>query len=147
MTFARCPFVACLSADRPVDKCWKLIKKFMLRLFYIIFILSFFSCTKEGTGGKASVSGTVKHHANIIPGAVVYIKYSASEFPGNNVSSYDASVATSSDSKFEFKDLKKGDYYLFATGVDGGKNVEGGVPVKLKRTENKTIDVPVTEGH
>lgn len=122
----------------------------MSKLFYLImFSLFVVSCAKEGTGGKASVNGTVKHHSKIIPNAEVYIKYGATEFPGSNTADYDASVTTSSDAKYEFKELKKGDYYLFAKGFDAGitKEVQGGVPVELKRTENKTINVPVTEGH
>ncbi|MFL5762299.1 MAG: hypothetical protein ACJ77K_00045 [Bacteroidia bacterium] len=105
------------------------------------------SCHKEGEGGKSSVSGTVKHHTKIIPNTVVYIKYGAKEFPGTDVSVYDASVTSDSNAHYEFKDLYKGDYYLYGVGYDNTimEQVTGGISVELKRNKHSDIDVPVTE--
>lgn len=105
------------------------------------------ACKKEGTGGKSSVSGAVKHHTELIPNAIVYIKYDAKEFPGANVSIYDASSPADANAHYEFKELQKGDYYLYAVGYDSTEQVQvtGGIGVKLKRNEAKVTDVPVTE--
>lgn len=105
------------------------------------------SCKKEGPGGKSSVSGTVRHHAVTVPNAIVYIKYGEMEFPGDNVSAYDASVVTDANAHFEFKELERGNYFLYAVGHDTTimQNVKGGVGVVLKKDEAKASDVAVTE--
>ena len=81
-----------------------------------------------------------------VPGAVVYIKYGATQSPGSNITYYDASVNANSSAAFEFNDLKKGDYYLFAVGFDSTlvQTVTGGVAAKLSsKTAVITADVPV----
>lgn len=110
-------------------------------------LLALTSCRKEGIGGKSKVSGYVKHHGNIIPNAVVYIKYGATEFPGTDLSDYNFSFTTGSDAYYQFKDLRKGDYYLYSVGYDNSiaQEVRGGIAIKLKYNKAITIDVPVTE--
>ena len=44
-----------------------------------------------GKGGKATITGHVKHHDDAIPNAMVYIKYGAIELPGTNPKDYDDS--------------------------------------------------------
>lgn len=112
-----------------------------------IFFLSIVACTKEGTGGKSAVTGYVSHHNHKIANAVVYIKYDATEFPGADVSVYDASVTADATGYYLIKDLEKGDYYLYGTGYDNliQENVGGGIGVKLKRNKTTTTDIPVTE--
>lgn len=118
-----------------------------LSLLIIVSVFAFTACKKEGTGGKSSVSGAVKHHSLVIPNAVVYIKYGATEFPGNDVSLYDASTTASSSAQYEFKELQKGDYYLYSVGYDSAISmpVTGGLGVFLKNREDKKVDVPVVE--
>lgn len=108
---------------------------------------TFNSCQKEGTGGKSTVNGNVKHHTKLIPNADVYIKYGATEFPGADVSSYDDHVQADANAHYEFKELRKGDYYIYGVGVDnaGPFTVVGGTGIKLRRNEDLNIDVPVTE--
>ncbi len=107
----------------------------------------FTSCKKEGTGGKSSISGKVEHHGAAIPGSIVYIKYGAIDFPGTNVSTYDAQVNADAQGAYKFEGLQKGDYYLYGVGYDNAivDNVSGGVAVKLRRNEDKEINVPVIE--
>lgn len=109
--------------------------------------LAFSACKKEGVGGKSSVNGNVKHHSKLIPNAIVYIKYGATEFPGADISLYDDKVTSDTNAHYEFKDLEKGDYFLYGVGTDlaGPYTVVGGVAVKLKRNKASTNDVPVTE--
>ena len=118
---------------------------FCLLPFAFCFVLS---CHKEGPGGKATIKGTVKHHSISIPNALVYIKYGATESPGSNVTYYDASANADANANYEFNDLRKGNYYLFAVGFDSSivKTVTGGVPTEIKsKTETVEMNVPVTE--
>ena len=107
------------------------------------------ACTKPGTGGKAKIAGHVKHHEVHIPSAEVYIKYDATEFPGINLSVYDnQTTAGSTDGYYEFVEMNKGDYYLYARGYDGSISevVTGGTPVEIKgKKEEVKIDVQVAE--
>ena len=114
----------------------------------LLFASLFVTCRKEGPGGKGSIGGFVKHHSQLIHGAVVYIKYGAKESPGTNVTYYDASVNADANAHYEFPDLKRGNYYLFGVGFDSSmvKTVTGGVPVTIKnKTESVQADIPVTE--
>ncbi len=119
----------------------------------ILFILSFLillittACKKEGTGGKSSVKGYVKHHSVLIPNARVYIKYGAKDFPGSDVSAYDSNVPADANGYYEIKDLQKGDYYLYGVGYDPNisENVFGGLPIKLRSKESITSDIAVVE--
>ena len=104
-------------------------------------------CYKEGLGGKSTVNGYVSHHSHHIPNAIVYIKYDATEFPGTDVSKYDASITADANAYYEFNELRKGDYYIYAVGYDKTilANVIGGVGVKLKYNKTTISNVPVTE--
>ena len=120
----------------------------MKRLFLLLsFIIFCTACHKEGTGGKSGVSGTVRHHAAPIPACVVYIKYGATEFPGTDVSKYDAHVTADANAHYEFTGLQKGNYYLYGVGYDpaGPYPVTGGIGIKLKKNQSLATDVPVTE--
>lgn len=125
----------------------KSIFKNTLILLALSSVVTVNSCKKEGTGGKSSISGKVLHHSTAIPNAVIYIKYGATEFPGNDVSVYDNSVTADASANYEFKNLQKGSYYLYGTGYDSKifDDVKGGVGVTIKRNESKTLDLPVTE--
>lgn len=124
----------------------------MKNIFFIVITLTLIlnSCSKNaGPGGNNTVIATVKHHGLIIPNATVYIKYNATEFPGENPSVYDDYKTAGKDGKVKFEGLKRGDYYFFGKGFDSTINqiVIGGIPVQLlQKAGEKLIDVPVTEG-
>ncbi|MDQ3191100.1 MAG: hypothetical protein M3Q58_05850 [Bacteroidota bacterium] len=127
---------------------------FLLTLTIIFIAFFTFSCKKEGVGGKVELAVFVKHHKELIPNAVVYIKYGAKEFPGPDSENYDDSAICGSDvhhlGHTHFKDLKKGDYYLYSVGYDSTINlpVTGGIPVQIKEKAGEvTVDIPVTEEH
>lgn len=124
-----------------------ILKHSAVFFFAATLILTISSCKKEGTGGKSSVSGNVKHHTKLIPNAIVYIKYGATEFPGADVSAYDDQVTADTNAHYEFKDLEKGDYYLYGVGYDNSilEQVTGGIGVTLKRNKHTDADIPVTE--
>lgn len=119
----------------------------MKNYFLIIFllILSLLSCTKEeGEGGRSSISGKV-HMTDVTggnqgeydaPDYDVYIIY------GDENDVYDDDMKTNYDGTFEFKNLREGNYRVYAYTVDAsltsgitpvfksikiGKNEEGNV--------------------
>ncbi|MDO9186308.1 MAG: hypothetical protein Q7W13_09880 [Bacteroidia bacterium] len=110
-------------------------------------VFAFSSCYKEGSGGKSGVNGNVSHHGHLVANAIVYIKYDAVEFPGADVSKYNASVTADANGHYEFKDLRKGVYYLYAVGYDNSimETVTGGTGIKLKYNKATSSDIPVLE--
>jgi len=126
----------------------KTVRSYTIILFAIALTCMLnFSCTKEGTGGKSTVSGYVMHHSQRIPNSIVYIKYGATEFPGTNPTDYSAYAETGGDAHYVFKNLRDGDYYLYGVGYDKtiSMQVSGGVAVKLKYNKTTKSDIPVTE--
>lgn len=108
------------------------------------------SCKKNGTGGDATVAAITKHHDRLIPFSTVYIKYDAKEFPGEDVSKYDANQQTDAEGHTHFKELRPGNYYFYGVGYDSVAQaiVKGGVHLKIKWSERKEEieqDVPITE--
>ena len=55
-------------------------------IILVVFALSFFGCKKNQLGGKSNIKGKVMHHDLAIPYAMIYIKYNATEFPGERAS-------------------------------------------------------------
>ena len=121
------------------------------RTLFAILLLMFClttSCTKEGTGGNSNVSGVVVHHTELITDATVYIKYGATEFPGSSPDDYDDYIVVDTASAFyEFKELKKGTYYLWGSGYDpsGDYDVTAGFRISLEKNADKVINIPVVE--
>lgn len=114
----------------------------------MIAIFTITSCKKEGTGGSAIITGYSRHHAKAIPNAMVYIKYGVMESPGTDPANYDANTTSDGSGKYEFKELNKGNYYLYGIGYDSAISniVTGGIPVTIKKKgETVQSDVPITE--
>ena len=98
----------------------------MKKYFLIIslMILSLFSCSKEeGEGGRSSISGKV-HMTDVTggnqgeydaPDYDVYIIY------GDQDDIYDDDMKTNYDGTFEFKNLREGNYRVYAYTVDASK--------------------------
>lgn len=96
------------------------MKKILLTCFCIAFV-AFSSCVKPGKGGKAILSVHVfegdspcnDQDKTVVPNAIVYIKYGGTgEDP--EISNYDDFQLTDFGGKTVFKNLKRGDYYLYA---------------------------------
>lgn len=124
------------------------MKNKITTLVMAIFVIA--SCKKNGTGGDATVAAMTKHHDREIPFSTVYIKYGAKEFPGADVSKYDASQKTDKEGHTHFEGLRYGDYYFYGVGYDSVAQavVKGGVGLQIKRKERKKgfeLKVPVTE--
>lgn len=103
----------------------------------LVLFLGLTSCEKEGLGGKGEIKGYASYEDKTFKPAMFYIKYGADSSPGIDVSRYDASSASDSDGKFHFKELNKGDYYIYAVGPDEGQTLMGGVHVELGKDERK----------
>ena len=121
----------------------------MKKYFRITILLLFLcACRKAGTGGSATIKGTVKYNSKTIPGSTVYIKYGSKTSPGANITYYNANVVSDANANYEFDNLKRGDYYLFAVGYDtlAGKTASGGIGTTINtKTETDVVDIPVTE--
>ncbi len=104
------------------------------------------ACKKNQLGGSSEISGTVAHHGKPIPNAVVYIKFNATEFPGDDVSLYNAQVNADANGAYSFK-CYKGSYYFYAVGFDSSlpATVSGGLSLKPRTNEKIKADLAVTE--
>lgn len=127
-------------------------KSILLICFAALVITIFISCKKNGVGGDNSIAAFPKHHSKTIPNAVVYIKYGATEFPGDNVSMYDDSKVANKegtiDAHAHFSGLLKGDYFIYAVGFDSAISqiVKGGIKVKItSKSGEQDVEIPVTE--
>lgn len=130
----------------------------MMRLLILVLLATFIvtGCKKEkdcedpGTGGYVTLVCFPQHHGDPIPGASVYIKFDADEFPGSNTALYEisANAATASDDFVSISGLKCGQYYIYSTGYDSTifDAVKGGIPYFIEQKEGTiNINVPVTE--
>ena len=127
------------------------MKKQLLYYFFLIIPFLLNSCCKGGSGGKATLNCSVFHHIKPIPGATVYIKYNATEFPGADPSSYsDHQTASGASNSVTFTGLNCGDYFLYGVGFDSSLMVPvtGGIHFQIKYSDRKhteSTNIPITE--
>ncbi len=117
-------------------------------LVIFIFAISLFGCKKNQLGGKSNIKGKVMHHEQAIPYARVYIKFNATEFPGEDVSVYNTFIDADLNGNFLISNIYHGKYYFYAVGYDEtiSETVKGGVALKVKMLKEVTgFVVPVTE--
>lgn len=110
------------------------MKKFPFFIFVIVGVL--FACKKEpGEGGRASIKGKVKMIDTIggnqgeyfLPNEDVFIIY------GDADDIYDDDTKTNYDGSFQFKNLRKGSYRVFAYTNDASS--PSGVAPVIKSVE------------
>lgn len=115
-----------------------------------IVILFLASCTKEGTGGDATLVVFLQHHTKPILSRpayldTVFVKFNSRELPGTQKNNFDTFfVGEAGEDHVHCKGLKPGDYYLYGAGFDTAINerVTGGMHVRIKHKERKDeIDV------
>lgn len=124
--------------------------KTKISIITLFIAFAFIACKKNGTGGQVTVAAITKHHDRHIPFSTVYIKYGAKDFPGADVSKYDASQQTDKEGHTHFENLRYGNYYFYGIGYDSvaQATVKGGVALKIKWKERKEeieLNVPITE--
>jgi hypothetical protein len=140
-----------------------LFPAFFALLFASVAIFSASSCKKDkdedpqpacvaGPGGQVELALYVRHHDSLIPGASVYIKYNATEFPGADTTVYDISLVTGTTDHglghTHIAGMNCGRYYIYSAGYDStiSDSVYGGIPVNVTQTTGSiTINIPVTE--
>ena len=112
----------------------------------VVFVILLSSCKKNQAGGSSSIKGTVAHHGLAIPFSRVFIKFNATEFPGSDTTKYDLKLATAANGTYSVS-LYQGNYYIYGYGYDATVKsvVAGGIPYKLRKNEEKKLEVPVTE--
>lgn len=129
--------------------------KNILFTFSALAILAF-GCSKEGLDGDATLVIKPAHHGLAIASTVAYqdsvfIKFNVKDAPADPTHDYDALVVgTVGEDHIHIENVKWGDYFIYCTGWDTTINqrVEGGVAVKIKRSDRKdeiVVDVPVVE--
>jgi hypothetical protein len=131
---------------RKTDKQMKV--KAMLASLAVLASLSITSCGgDEGPGGESSIHFTAKHHSKEIPYTTAYIKFGARTSPGTDPADYDATVTSDAVGHGAFDGLMKGDYYIYGVGYDSAisQAVTGGVPVSIKKGEEKEVTLAITE--
>ncbi|HTA60800.1 MAG TPA: hypothetical protein VK835_00010 [Bacteroidia bacterium] len=95
--------------------------KFIFIAFIGFLIASICSCTKAGTGGKATVICKIINNVNsdTLSDLTVYIKYGQKTAPSSNTSGYDDhKEAAPRSNTVTFTGLNQGDYYFYVTGKD-----------------------------
>jgi len=107
----------------------------------------------EGRTGQLVISATMIHHTRPIKGCDLYIKYNATEFPGEDTSLYDYHVTAPGNSAVAVVDsLNCGNYYLYAVGIDSlldpsGWLCKGGLPFSTdQKSGSVSLNVYITEG-
>lgn len=119
-----------------------------MKLKIALFVLPavFWSCQKNKLGGGSVIKGTVVHHSRFIANARVFIKFNATEFPGTDTTKYDAVVSADAAGNYNIS-CYQGSYFIYGFGYDDQiqKAVKGGIPVKLRYNETKSLDLPITE--
>lgn len=107
----------------------------------------------EGRTGELELVMRIVHHTRPIKGSRVFIKYNATEFPGDDTTRYDYAVSSLDDSPFATIDsLACGNYYLYAVGIDSLLDptnwvCRGGLPFSTNQSVGTdSINVYITEG-
>lgn len=125
--------------------------KYFKYVFLMVCALAIISCKKNQLGGKSNIKGKVTHHDQAIPFARVYIKFNATEFPGEDVSVYNTYIDADHNGNFVIEHIYHGNYYFYGVGIDptlpaGANTVKGGTSLKVKMLKEHTgFVVPVTE--
>lgn len=106
------------------------------------------SCKKNDTGGKAEVHVKVSNNGGPIYNSTLYVKFDAHHEPSAPTSDYDLKLqGSSSDNHIHVEDLRPGEYYLYAVGINTstGKTVKGGTAVEIKwKDRKKTIEADIS---
>lgn len=107
----------------------------------------------EGRTGALTLVPRFIHHTRPIPGCRVFIKYGATEFPGEDTSKYDYRASADWNSSYATIDsLSCGDFYVYAVGIDSLLDpsnwvCKGGRPYRTNAGSGvDSLSVYITEG-
>lgn len=109
------------------------------------------SCQKDDTvtpSGNIVWTVQVRHHAQVVSDARVWIKSGVSQFPGQDTGIYEYGVNCDALGEVSFTELLPGEYYLYCEGNDGVDDVIGALGRTLADSSSgKVVSsvLPVTE--
>lgn len=106
--------------------------------FALVIVLLFSSCEKgAGPGGKAKINVTVMNGNMLVGGATVKLRYGGTAYSPNIP--YDETQISDYTGDVTFDDLRRGDYYVYATIADtSGTTLEGGAHVLINNKPGET---------
>jgi hypothetical protein len=123
----------------------------------IVFLLS--SCKKEdkctgGSGGNLTLKVFMQHIDHAVVNLknyrdTVYIKYNTKEYPGSDISKYDATIIGEWPGDFvSIPNLQCGDYFIYGVGFESvhSYRVTGGIPFSTELKDGElSVTIPVSE--
>jgi len=102
--------------------------------FAILFLLSSLACQKQHIDGYAELIVSAKHNGQSVPGATIYLTYTAFTYMQK----------TDVTGLAHFDDLPPGAYFIVATGSEAHKMIKGQVTVILrKRYRQNVVNVEI----
>lgn len=107
-----------------------------------LIILMNISCKKNDEGGKAEIHALIYHGSTEIRNSTLYVKFGATSAPSDPTSDYDMKLnGESGDNHVHIEELRRGDYYLYAVGMDTvtHQSVKGGSHVEIKWKDRKKL--------
>ena len=112
--------------------------------FASLFICSIalWSCRKDDTvdpSGNIVWTVQVRHHAQIVPDARVWIKSGVTQFPGQDTGVYEYGLNCDAVGEVSFTELLPGAYYLYCEGNDGVDDVIGALGQPLADTSSGKV--------
>jgi hypothetical protein len=111
-------------------------------LFFTMFGVSWSSCQKDDTvnpSGNIAWTVQVKHHAQIVSDARVWIKSGVTQFPGQDTGVYEYGLNCDAVGEVSFTELLPGAYYLYCEGNDGVDDVIGALGQPLADTSSGKV--------
>ncbi len=134
--------------------------RIIIQFIFALSILLSVACKKTadkcvgGSGGNVTLKVYLQHAEHGVVNLknyrdTVYIKYNVKEFPGTDLSVYDAVIIGEWPGDYvSVLNLKCGDYFLYGTGYESvhGYRVAGGIPFTTDRKEGEvSLTIPVSE--
>jgi hypothetical protein len=121
---------------------------FLVNNFFKIFLFGliafcFSGCKKKnGTLSNADLKGNITlyvhvvHHTYTLSGINVYLQKGATNYPGDNPSSYEYSTVSDANGTAEFDNLPYGAIWVYGTGVDTklNRSVVGNTGLELSKS-------------
>ncbi|MEO8087877.1 MAG: hypothetical protein ABI763_13720 [Bacteroidota bacterium] len=123
--------------------------------FFLLASLVLNSCDKKeelNSSGQVVVTGknklivSIMHHTRSLSDIHVYLKYNATEYPGNDTTVYEWHTTSDNSGIAVFDKLFEGNYFLYGEGVDQGigLHVIGAAPAVLNSSTITNNEVYIT---
>jgi hypothetical protein len=127
------------------------MKSITFVLVTVILIVTFVSCEKNTTGGRATIIAIPTFSGTSVFGATAYVYFGSTDEPLYSGSDYDLKVAGSGIAEsIRIENMRPGEYYIYAVGFDSltNKTLAGGLGVEIKwadRKKEERIVIPMAQ--